>query len=688
MAKYNAGFCYFKNCSRFSNSVSKFSSSENTSSPVVTKLQVSKRGNRNVVTKGRHKACPFQRPSVLPQNVFSCKKRWRSTPCFGSKSSQQVYPNGTFQDGESHDNKVPHKQGGLHDKYRSYGRLSHRANTPKLTTIPSLPMARTALPIRNNAIWPERGTTSIHKINEARNSLATRSGCSNDYFSRRHTCSRSNNRYIKPTRTYDHKSTRVIRISDQLQKVNSCSNTENPLFGDAHRLVNDGICFANGQIRKDSKRVSESFEDTTSFHQTNITGSRPPRIHSSSHLVCPLTLSPYPAVTDRVSTSVVRLRHASESLQRGEIRLDVVDKKSTTTERKSYSPSHCRSNNLLRRFQNRMGSFLGEGSSRGPLEHPGVPRSHKHPGTQSGFLCSEGVHEGPEQQGDLSQDRQFNRSSLSEQQGRNPLPSVTSLDTGDMEVVRNKTPLSSSSTCSREEQCGGGRGVSQNEGQQRLEDRFDCHSALNQGVSNRSFCVSPDSSTGQIRQLAARSGCDPRGCVHNELEKFDSVRISTIQSNSSRPSQDQEGNGNINTNCPPMVGSTMMASVDRFSNRLPCVPGEQSKSPGGRFSPKGNPSSIPSPKTGRMENTRRHFETQGLSTTGINLLTKSVKTSTTKAYNCSWSQWSRWCEERESDPVLAPVSKVLTFLAEQFAGGKQYRTINVLGSAISSAHST
>ena len=87
-----------------------------------------------------------------------------------------------------------------------------------------------------------------------------------------------------------------------------------------------------------------------------------------------------------------------------------------------------------------------------------------------------------------------------------------------------------------------------------------------------------------------------------------------------------------------------------------------------------------------MENIRRHFETEGLSTTAINLLTKSVKTSTTKAYNCSWSQWSRWCEERESDPVLAPVSKVLTFLAEQFVGGKQYRTINVLRSAISSAH--
>ena len=38
------------------------------------------------------------------------------------------------------------------------------------------------------------------------------------------------------------------------------------------------------------------------------------------------------------------------------------------------------------------------------------------------------------------------------------------------------------------------------------------------------------------------------------------------------------------------------------------------------------------------------------------------------------------------DPVLAPVSEVLTFLAKQFAEGKQYRTINVLRFAISSAH--
>ena len=260
------------------------------------------------------------------------------------------------------------------------------------------------------------------------------------------------------------------------------------------------------------------------------------------------------------------------------IRLNLVDKQSTITERKSYSPSDTRFENLLGCIQNRMESILGDSSNRRPMEHSRVPGLYKHPGAQGSFLCPEVVHEGSEQQGDLSQNRQLDCSRISEQQGRYPLPSVTPLDTGDMEVVRDQTPLSSSSTCSRQQQCDCGRGISQNEKPQRLEDRFDCYSAPNQGVPNRSLCLSSDTSTEQIRQLAARSEYDLCGRVHNELDKFNSVRFSAIQPYSRRPSQDQEGNGNINIDCAPMVSSVMVASVDRLSNRLPCLSGEQFKS--------------------------------------------------------------------------------------------------------------
>ena len=76
----------------------------------------------------------------------------------------------------------------------------------------------------------------------------------------------------------------------------------------------------------------------------------------------------------------------------------------------------------------------------------------------------------------------------------------------------------------------------------------------------------------------------------------------------------------------------------------------------------------------------------GISEKAVELLCHSVKSTTTKTYNIAWSQWSGWCSERKSDPVLCPVSDILTFLAEQFAMGKEFRTVNVLRSAISSAH--
>ena len=122
------------------------------------------------------------------------------------------------------------------------------------------------------------------------------------------------------------------------------------------------------------------FEDTTTFHQANIASSRSFGIHPSRHLVSSFTSLPYPIITDRVSTSNARFEHASESLQRGKIRLDLVDKQSTMTERKSYSPSDSRFENLLACIQNRMRSILGDNSNRRPMELSRVPGSYKHPG--------------------------------------------------------------------------------------------------------------------------------------------------------------------------------------------------------------------------------------------------------------------------------------------------------------------
>ena len=116
---------------------------------------------------------------------LSTTKRF-TTECIsckiGSKFFKQIYPDRTFQNGKSHDNKSPYKQRGLHDKYRSYRCISNPTNASRLAKIPSLFMARSVLPVCNHAVWSKCGTKSVHKINETRNSLAKRPGCSNDFF--------------------------------------------------------------------------------------------------------------------------------------------------------------------------------------------------------------------------------------------------------------------------------------------------------------------------------------------------------------------------------------------------------------------------------------------------------------------------------------------------------------------------
>jgi hypothetical protein len=44
----------------------------------------------------------------------------------------------------------------------------------------------------------------------------------------------------------------------------------------------------------------------------------------------------------------------------------------------------------------------------------------------------------------------------------------------------------------------------------------------------------------------------------------------------------------------------------------------------------------------------------------------------------SWSKWNCWCDKRQSNPIFCPIEDILTFLADQYCEGKEYRTINVL----------
>ena len=67
-------------------------------------------------------------------------------------------------------------------------------------------------------------------------------------------------------------------------------------------------------------------------------------------------------------------------------------------------------------------------------------------------------------------------------------------------------------------------------------------------------------------------------------------------------------------------------------------------------------------------------------------LSSATRQSTNKSYDYAWTKWNSWCNRRKVNPISATVKDILTFLSDQFDSNLQYRTVNVLRSAISSIH--
>ena len=252
--------------------------------------------------------------------------------------------------------------------------------------------------------------------------------------------------------------------------------------------------------------------------------------------------------------------------------------------------------------------------------------------------------------------------------------------------MRKEKSISSGTTHPRQEERRSGYRVASKARSERLDVASKSDSASDPTLHGGSLCLTPISSTWQVCQLETRPERISQRCVHAGLVESDSICLPTVQSTPNRTSQNQKGACNASVSSSNMDSTTLVAPTDRTYCGLPGISGEQSPIAAGCDRARSDTPSVPLVEVSRMENIRRRYETMGISEKAVELLCKNVKSSTTKTYNVSWAQWSRWCSERQSDPVSCSVSDILTFLAEQFSNGKEYRTINVLRFAISSAH--
>jgi len=88
-----------------------------------------------------------------------------------------------------------------------------------------------------------------------------------------------------------------------------------------------------------------------------------------------------------------------------------------------------------------------------------------------------------------------------------------------------------------------------------------------------------------------------------------------------------------------------------------------------------------------MAHIQESFESRGVSSEASALLLASWRPKTQSNYDSLFSKWSRWCSQRNGNPIEGPVEDVANFPADLFKEGYLYRLLNSYRSAISALHS-
>jgi hypothetical protein len=142
----------------------------------------------------------------------------------------------------------------------------------------------------------------------------------------------------------------------------------------------------------------------------------------------------------------------------------------------------------------------------------------------------------------------------------------------------------------------------------------------------------------------------------HELGQKNSICLPSIQPDSSMIQQRW---------LPLWSAQPWLASADRNADRLSSLSERQPRTLDSHVKSRVNPSTVSHSQTSHPENIRAHFTSACISSTAVELLSNSIKASTAKSYNCSWSKWNCWCDKRQSNPIFFPIEDILTFLADQ-----------------------
>jgi len=620
------------------------------------------------------------------------------------ESTEQIPSQGDVQDGGAPHRSLSSPQGRFHDETRPQGRLLCSPDSPRIEEISSVPIRGNNIRVLLSPIWPLSGSPSLHQNPPSyRSETALRGNTNSHLLGRSPPDSPSEGQIDRDLQLCAeasvqpgiHSETReMLSRTNSSLSLSGCSVGHNfHVYCPAGRASHPDTASMPGDARVPVD-ISGGPVKPTGPHEPCCTDRS---VGGTVTLQSPTTPAGSATPPVRMATQVSD-KFVSTSPGGPEM-VGVIE--STLSQQSEHHSAPLRPYHQDRCILAGLGSDLQWQDNRGTLECGGGRTTHQLPRAQGSHPSLEviprrGHAVTTAESSPLSSatypsgDGQYYCGRICEQEGGHSIPFSVPTGLGTVVLPVDKGSVGNSPSLTRSVECGGRHsltGIQHTNRVDAAERSFPGHNSSLLCSRGRPLCVTFKSSAASLRVAATRPRCYSSGCLSTRLESVDKFHSPSSGSSASNPSESAERQSNGSSSSPELAGSAMVRSDSADADRHTVPTSQGEVSPVAAFRPGGSSPSVAEPQPDCMADIGSSYQAAGFPEEVTNILLASWSQSTKKRYQGPWRAWSHWCSSKGLCPFSAPVTDVLTFLAELVTSRSlEYRTLAVYKSAISQGH--
>ena len=648
-----------------SNSLPKISTNNKDTSRDATNFRY---GNTKLISKGgNHPDTTFEGRLLQPN--FPCSEDGRRyASSYRPKLPEQLCGKPTLPNGKSELNQNLAQAGKLHDEAGSGRRILDNSNEPSIAEVSSFHLEMQSISIQSPSIWPERSASSVYQTIKTNRSIFKKIRHSSYPVFRRYANYRLLRSRDNAVYSNSDEPAGLSGVHYSQGEINNNSNSNHHLSGIHHQFYHK----TNKPAPRESNKNLQTVSLRSLAQLLGLLESHRPAIwkaplhfrHLQAQLIQNLQKDnhQYNVCTPLTRASKTELTWWLTNLQQ----VNGCQMVPTPPDIIIFTDASKKS----------WGAICNNVRTNGKWSFQEVhPVTYKSFGIERGIISGAISTEEPSPRDSQSEYGQLNGCLVYQSQGRNTPPGTHPDNTRTLELVHTAGYLSDYTPCPREIKCLSRpriKGI-RDDTDWKLDPQVikpflsQCRTDL--------FATRLIFSTQAVHQLATRpEGC-PHRCSKCELACPQGICFPSIQLAARCPKQSSSRPDRASPCCPSMASTAMVATPLKSSNSRTGASSKQEISSDKPEQPRPGPPNVPTPPSSRVSCLIQRYETEGFSKDVANLLVAATRSSTSKTYESSWRRWCGWCSERKINPLSSTLTNILSFFADCFKEGLQYRTI-------------